>query len=143
MVDIARGATIYLDTNALIYMTEGSAAFKQSLEEFFKQAIAATAQFVTSELALTEALVHPIRDNNKVLLEAYNDLFEHFVEARPITRGLLIRAAELRAGARKYRTPDAIHVATAEDAGAQLFVTGDSGIDILLPTHRYLLVEDD
>lgn len=141
MVDIARGATIYLDTNALIYMTEGSAAFKRHLEKFFEQIVDATARLVTSELALTEVLVHPIRDNNRKLLEAYNDLFEHFVDARPITRRMLIRAAELRAGPRKYRTPDAIHIATAEDAGAQLFVTGDSGIEIVLPMRRYLLVE--
>ena len=106
-----------------------------------EQVVDATARLVTSELALTEALVHPIRDNNKKLLEAYNDLFEHFVDARPITRRMLIRAAELRAGPRKYRTPDAIHIATAEDAGAQLFVTGDSGIEIALPMRRYLLVE--
>ena len=141
MVDIARGATIYLDTNALIYMTEGSAAFKRHLEKFFEQIVDATARLVTSELALTEVLVHPIRDNNRKLLEAYNDLFEHFVNARPITRRMLIRAAELRAGPRKYRTPDAIHIATAEDAGAQLFVTGDSGIEIVLPMRRYLLAE--
>lgn len=141
MVDIARGATIYLDTNALIYMTEGSAAFKRHLEKFFEQIVDATARLVTSELALTEVLVHPIRDNNRKLLEAYNDLFEHFVDARPITRRMLIRAAELRAGPRKYRTPDAIHIATAEDVGAQLFVTGDSGIEIVLPMRRYLLVE--
>ncbi len=141
MVDIARGATIYLDTNALIYMTEGSAAFKRHLEKFFEQIVDATARLVTSELALTEVLVHPIRDNNRKLLEAYNDLFEHFVNARPITRRMLIRAAELRAGPRKYRTPDAIHIATAVDAGAQLFVTGDSGIEIVLPMRRYLLVE--
>lgn len=141
MVDVARGATIYLDTNALIYMAEGSAAFKRRLEKFFEQAVDAAARLVTSELALTEALVHPIRDNNKKLLEAYNDLFEHFVDARPITRRMLIRAAELRAGPRKYRTPDAIHIATAEDAGAQLFATGDSGIEIVLPMRRYLLLE--
>lgn len=143
MVDIARGAAIYLDTNALIYMTEGSEAFKRRLEGFFEQAVSAAAQLITSELALTEALVHPIRDNNKKLLEAYNDLFEHFVDARPVTRRILIRAAELRAATRKYRTPDAIHIATAEDVRAQLFVTGDSGIDIVLPMRRYLLVESD
>jgi predicted nucleic acid-binding protein len=142
MVDIARGAKVYLDTNALIYMTEGSVAFKKSLEGFFEKAIAVDARFVTSELALTEALVHPIRDKNEPLLSAYNDLFKHFVEALPITRVILIRAAELRAGAVKYRTPDAIHVATAEDAGVQVFVTGDSGIEILPPMSRYLLSEN-
>ena len=140
MVDIARGAAIYLDTNALIYMTEGSAAFKRRLEKFFEQVVDAAARLVTSELALTETLVHPIRDNNKKLLEAYSDLFEHFVDARPIPRRMLIRAAELRAGSRKYRTPDAIHIATAKDVGAQLFVTCDSGIEIVLPMWRYLLV---
>jgi predicted nucleic acid-binding protein len=139
VVDIARGATVYLDTNALIYLTEGSVAFKKSLEGFFQKAIAADARFITSELALTELLVHPIRDDNKPLLTAYNDLFEHFVEAVPITRAILVRAAELRAGSNKYRTPDAIHVATAEQANARVFVTGDDEIDIASPMVVHLL----
>jgi predicted nucleic acid-binding protein len=143
MVDVSRGASVYLDTNALIYMTEGSAAFRKSLEFFFKKAIAAEAQFVTSELALTEVLVHPIRDKNESLLVAYNDLFERFVKALPINRAILVRAAELRAQTLKFRTPDAIHVATAEQAGVQFFVTGDDGIDIPRPIIRYLLSETD
>jgi predicted nucleic acid-binding protein len=134
MVDVSRGASVYLDTNALIYMTEGSAAFRKSLEFFFKKAIAAEAQFVTSELALTEVLVHPIRDKNESLLVAYNDLFERFVKALPINRAILVRAAELRAQTLKFRTPD---------AGVQFFVSGDDGIDIPRPIIRYLLSETD
>ena len=143
MVDIARGAAVYLDTNALIYMTEGSAAFKKSFEVFFKKAIAAEARFVTSELTLTEMLVHPIREKNESLLVAYNDLFEHFVNAPPIDRAILIRAAELRAQTLRLRTPDAIHVATAEQAGVQFFVTGDDRIEIPPPIILYLLSDTD
>lgn len=143
MVDIARGATVYLDTNVLIYMTEGAAAFKKSLEVFFKKAIAAEAQFVTSELAFMEVLVRPIRDKNESLLVAYNDLFERFVKALPINRAILIRAAELRAEKLKFRTPDAIHVATAEQAGAQFFATGDDGIEVPPPIILYLFSDRD
>ena len=139
MVDIARGATVYLDTNALIYLTEGTAAFKKSIEEFFKKAAAVDAQLITSELAITEVLVHPIRDSNEALLSAYNELFERFVRALPINRAILVRAAELRAHLSKYRTPDAVHVATAEQAEAQFFVTGDDRIDVPAPMTLYLL----
>lgn len=139
MVNIVRGATMYLDTNVLIYMTEGSVAFKKSLEVIFTQAIAANARFVTSELAITEVLVHPLRGNNQSLLTAYNDLFENFVDALPISRAILVRAAELRAASLKYRTPDAIHVATAEHVGATIFITGDVGIDIPSTMIRHLL----
>ena len=43
MVMIETGATVYLDTNALIYMTEGSAAFKASIEGFVQSASSAQA----------------------------------------------------------------------------------------------------
>lgn len=104
MVDISRGATVYLDTNVLIYMTEGAAAFKKSLEVFFKKAIAAEAQFVTSELAFMEVLVRPIRDKNESLLVAYNDLFERFVKALPINRAILNSCRGV--ACRKVEVPD-------------------------------------
>jgi predicted nucleic acid-binding protein len=141
MVEIAAGVTVYLDTNALIYITEGSPGFKASIEAFLRKALTANARLVTSELAITEVLVVPIREKNKKLLAAYNELFEAFVEAFPIERSILIRAAELRATTAKLRTPDAIHLATAEHQNAALFVTGDALIPVASPMVRHLLTD--
>lgn len=141
MVTIEAGATVYLDTNALIYITEGSAAFKASIEGFVRSAIAAHARFVTSELAITEVLVGPLRDQNQGLMDAYDELFESFVRAVPVDRAILVRAAQLRAATVRLRTPDAIHLASAELLGAALFVTGDAGIAVSPPMVRHLLRE--
>lgn len=141
MVSIATGATVYLDTNALIYITEGSVAFKASIEAFLQSAVAANARLVTSELAMTEVLVIPIRDQDQGLLAAYSELFESFVQAAPVERAILVRAAQLRADTPRLRTPDAIHLATAEHLKAAIFVTGDTGIPVSPPMVRQLLTE--
>lgn len=141
MVKLEPEATVYLDTNALIYLTEGSAAFKTSLQEILQAALAAKARLVTCELAITEVLVAPLRQQNAVLIAAYNELFESFVEAVPIEREMLIRAAQLRAATPRLRTPDAIHLAAAQSLEAVVFVTGDADIVVNPPMQRYLLEE--
>ena len=142
MVTIAAGASVYLDTNALIYITEGSAAFKASMEGLLREALAVKATLVTSELALTEVLVAPMRDRNRALLDAYSELFDAFVKAVPVERAILMRAAQLRADTIRLRTPDAIHLATAQFVGAALFVTGDARISVSSPMVRRLLRPD-
>lgn len=139
MVTIANSASVYLDANSLIYITEGTAAFKKSIGAFLRTALAANARLVTSELAITEVLVHPLRENSQRLIDAYNELFDQFVQAVPIDRSILVRAAELRAAASKLRTPDAIHIATAESLQAQVFVTGDRGIAVSPPMVRHII----
>lgn len=68
---------------------------------------------------------------------AYNELFDAFVEPIPISRSMLVRAAELRATVRTLRTPDAIRLATAEHLGARWYVTGDADIpDMATMTKR-------
>ena len=44
----------------------------------------------------------------------------------PITQSILREAARLRATT-KLKTPDAIHAATASEAGCVLFITNDAG----------------
>ena len=139
MVAIVAGATVYLDTNALIYITEGAVAFKASIEAVLREALAAKASLVTSELAFTEVLVAPMRDQNSALLDAYSELFDSFVRAVPLERSMLVRAAQLRANMVRLRTPDAIHLATAEHVGAAMFVTGDVSIPVLAPMVKRLL----
>jgi predicted nucleic acid-binding protein len=128
MGPVKRNAVVYLDTNVLIYMTEGEAAQRAVLRQRFKEYAAAQARLITSDLAFTEVLVRPIRDDNQELLRAYERLMTQFVEPQPIAREVLYLAAKLRAETPNQRTPDAIHVATAILAGAHIFVTGDKGI---------------
>lgn len=141
MVTIAQGATIYLDTNALIYLTEAVPQFKARLDRVLRGTQTARAGLATSELAITEVLVGPLRARNQLLIAAYDEMFDAFVEAIPVERSMLIRAAQLRASSPQLRSPDAIHLATAEQLGAQAIVTGDAALAVSPPMERYLLTK--
>lgn len=125
---VRAGATVYLDTNPLIYLTEGNPAFKASIEKLFVAFEAAQARFITSELALTETLVRPLRNGDTELVAIYERLFDTLVQPLPVSREVLIFAAQLRAQTPSLKTPDAIHLATATLAKADAFVSSDSGI---------------
>jgi predicted nucleic acid-binding protein len=131
---VTQGVCVYLDSNILIRMTEGLASDRKTIQAALAAYVAADAQFITSDLAFTEVLVHPIRHKNQVLIEDYNRLLKNWVQPKPVSREVLILAAELRAHRPSQRTPDAIHVATAILENAQVFVTGDRGIKNLPAT---------
>ncbi|MDY6783451.1 MAG: PIN domain-containing protein [Cyanobacteriota bacterium] len=82
-------------------------------------------RIISSELTLMEALVLPLRNRNRLLIDTYEQLFAR-VELVPISQTLLKRAAQLRATTR-LKTPDAIHAATAQSSGCTLFLTNDRG----------------
>lgn len=133
MEQVKRGAVVYLDANVLIYLTEGTEDQRRSLHGRFARFEASAANFITSELAFTEVLVHPIRENNIELLHAYERLMCELVAAQPISREVLYLAAKLRAQTPSQRTPDAIHVATSILSGADIFLTGDMRIKNVPP----------
>jgi predicted nucleic acid-binding protein len=136
---IKRFSTVYLDTNAIIYLTEGNPNFKASIESLFVELEKSGARLITSELTYTEVLVSPFKTDDVALASAYERLLDTLVEPIPLGRQEMFMAARLRANTPKLRTPDALHLATAILANADLFVTGDAGIDIPAPMKKYCL----
>lgn len=136
---IKPAATVYLDTNAIIYLTEGNPNFKASIEGFFVEIEKTGARLITSELTYTEVMVIPFRIGDAMLATAYERLLDTLIEPLPLGRQELFMAARLRANTRKLRTPDALHLATAIVANADIFVTGDGGIDVPAPMQKYIL----
>ena len=123
------GQRVYLDANIVIFVVEepipltaGQFALFTAMEEGLVRA-------VTSELSLTECLVHPLTINDIGLTSTYEKLLssEAGVELVPVSREILIRAAHVRAR-HKLKTPDAIHVASAMSSGATVFLTADGRI---------------
>lgn len=72
--------------------------------------------------------MRPLRDGNNALLQEYDAIFDadEFVVV-DVTAAVLDRATELRAHHRS-KTPDAIQLASAIEAGADAFLTGDVGL---------------
>jgi predicted nucleic acid-binding protein len=122
------GGRAYVDSNILIYAIEGEAPLKALAASALEQLIREGRSLVTSELTVGECLAGALRHDRK-LAEAYLDLFEraNLLETADVTRPLVRRAAEL--GARfNMKLLDALHVATAEANGCEVFLTNDRGI---------------
>ena len=130
---------IYLDANVLIYLTEFDRDKTGALRALIGGYESAQAEFITSDLAYTEVLVRPIRAQHFDLIQAYERLLTVFVKPLPVSRDVLCLAAKLRAATPAQKTPNAIHVATAILAKAEVFVTGDRGIENV-PTDMRLVV---
>jgi len=83
---------------------------------------------ITSELAILECLVGPLKKGDQLLVQAYSQIFNSAdLRLVPLGRQILWNAAKLRADIPVLRTADAIHAATAFLSGCGAFLTNDVG----------------
>jgi predicted nucleic acid-binding protein len=109
-----------------VYAVEGYPRFAQELRELFRAIDKGQLSAVTSELTLAEVLVKPLADHNDDLCRLYETTLwtSRGLSVLPVTRAILRGAAQLRAST-NVRLPDAIHLATANAAGCDSFLTND------------------
>jgi predicted nucleic acid-binding protein len=116
-----------LDTSVWIYHFEGSAAYGRIADAVLEAISGGRVAAVASELVLLELLVAPLKKRAQDIADEIEMVLMHFphLQLAPVTRGVLVRAAEIRA---RYGlgAPDAIMVATAVESGATLAVTNDA-----------------
>ena len=117
---------VYLDSSALIYSVERHEPYFGLLAPMWQQAGRGHLLLLSSELALTEVLVRPIREGNEVLISRYREMFASAdVRLVPASRQSWEDAARLRAD-HGLRTPDALHAATALQERCDIFITNDA-----------------
>lgn len=118
--------TVYVDTAAVIYSIEQIVPYAGVLQPLWEAAAAGTFGVVTSELALLEVLVKPIREGKQQLEQRYRQFLTGTGEVHllPIDRAVIDTAARVRAD-HALKTPDALHAAGALAVGCALFVTND------------------
>jgi predicted nucleic acid-binding protein len=109
---------IYLDSTTIIYSLEGVPAVRDIVVRYIEWAEqSAGGAVITSQLARLECRVKPLRDRASSTLALVDAFF-----ARPgiilvdVSTAILERAALLRAE-HGFKTPDAIHLATASSVG--------------------------
>lgn len=119
----------YLDASAIIYFIEGAAAVRAQLTTSIANAENDPAgRIITSRLARLECRVKPLRAADVALLATYDAFFTRArLDVVDVTATVLDRATDLRARY-GFKTPDAIHIASAIEAGADGFLTGDAGL---------------
>jgi predicted nucleic acid-binding protein len=117
---------LYLDANPIIYSIEGVPDFRLEALAWIERAEADGGVVLTSRLSRLECRVKPLRDDNAELLERFDGFFDRpIVDFVEISADVIEHATRLRA-AHNFKAPDAIHLASALIAKADVFLTGGS-----------------
>jgi predicted nucleic acid-binding protein len=120
---------LYLDANAIIYSVEGLPGFRAGVSRWIEQAEAAAALLITSRLSLLECRVGPLRQGDQGALARYDAFFSgDNLAVFDISSDVIDRATDMRVRY-GFRSPDAIHLATAILLDADVFLTGDGRLD--------------
>jgi len=126
LLDRIGAGPVALDTCVFIYFMEASRDHLPALDQLFQKIDAGALPAVTSSLTLLETLVVPYRMGDSDLAERYERLLTRSrgLTCEPIGNSILQAAAMIRARS-GVRTPDAVQLATAIQAGCTSFVTND------------------
>jgi predicted nucleic acid-binding protein len=118
---------IGLDTVPLIYLFERHPVHFAQVEPVIAAIDDGTLHGVASSLALLETLVGPIQSGDAALADKYRRAltFAPNLELVPVDARVAELAATIRAQHR-FKTPDAIHLATAVLGRADVFLTNDA-----------------
>lgn len=128
--DIPEGSLVALDTVVWIYEVEANPVFGPVVHPFFRDRLSAGLNRAGSSLlTLGELLVQPLAMGRNDLADRYRGYLTTNPDftAWDVTRSIIERAAALRA---KYGTKmlDSLHLASALENGAALFVSNDAGL---------------
>jgi len=128
-MDVLGDRDVAVDAGPLIYWFENHDTWAPVLEPLFTAAERTERPLAASELVLLEVLTGPLGAGDRVLAARLENALRHgpWLDLLPISRSVLVRAAELRARYR-VKTPDALHLATALLRGCGAFVTNDRRI---------------
>src|SRR5215470_5410294 len=131
-----------IETAPFIYFVERHPTYVDRMRAIIRLVDEGTVSAVSSTVTLTEVLTQRIKQGNKTIEQAYRDILLKSRNFRlaPISAPTAERAAQLRA---RYnlKTPDALQVAAAIDAGCDAFLTNDLGLRRV--TELQVLVLDD
>jgi predicted nucleic acid-binding protein len=120
-------ASLYLDSNILIYLVEGHAHLSELVLAAFHEVETQGVALYTSEITLTECLNGAYRAGLEGLAQTYLDLLgtDDFITLLQVNSDVCVEAARLGAEHR-LKTIDAIHLASATLAGCQALLSNDS-----------------
>jgi len=129
LIDDLEGGPVALDTAVFIYFIEEHPFYLPLVEPLFVALDEERLTGVTSTVTLLETLVIPVRAGNLSLAEHYETLltFSRGLRMLDLDRSLIRLAARVRA-LEGLKTPDALQVAAALQAGCTTFVTNDRKI---------------
>jgi len=120
---------LYLDANSIIYLVEVVNPFHTTVAaRLLPYRTDPESRIVTSRLSRLECRIQPLRNSDTRLLAEYAAFFslERLIISE-VTANIIEQATDLRVRY-NFKTPDAIHLATAIEEKADLFLTGDRAL---------------
>jgi predicted nucleic acid-binding protein len=131
---------IFWDSNLFIYLLEDHPEFSQAVADLRQKMLERGDQLLTSALTLGEVLVKPSALGDLELCRVYEDMLGKAAMVLPFDAKAARKYAAIR-NDRSVKAPDAIQLACAGEAGADLFVTNDrrlqgkrvEGIQFIVP----------
>ena len=115
-----------IDTAVFSYAVERNPIYVDRVREVFRRIEAEVIAGYSSVITITEALTHPKRTRDMILEQGYRAILlgSHNFQLLDTNAAIADSAADLRA---RYnlRTPDALQIATALQAGCEAFLTND------------------
>jgi uncharacterized protein len=116
---------IYADAGIIMRLIEGAATVRKPIETRLQELRSQSPLLLTSRLSRLECRCKALRNKHERLLQLYDAFFAGpEVMIVEIGAAVIERATELRASI-GFKTPDAIHAATAILAGVSEFWTTD------------------
>jgi uncharacterized protein len=112
---------IYLGSCMVIYLVEKHPIYYTPLDNLFRQNL--SEGFVISPLVILECLVYPFKQNDAVLQERFEQFFQT-VTVLSLDEEVF-RKAGLQRAKFSTKTPDALHLATAEHYDCTQLWTND------------------
>jgi predicted nucleic acid-binding protein len=116
---------VFLDANILIYHMEGHPVLGARTSARLAALHAAGDRIVVSELIRLECRVGPLKRGDASLLARYDTFFAlSDIQVTPLSGKVCDQAAAIRASY-GFRTPDALNLAAAVEAGCGIFLSHD------------------
>ncbi len=117
---------VYCDTVILIYFLDNKGSDHVRAANRIAALRASGDLIAVSDLSRLESRVGPLRRGDAAILTAFDQFFAQTdVQIVGITKTVFDRATNIRA-THNFKTPDAIHLAAAVEAGCGLFLTNDA-----------------
>lgn len=140
-VEDLHGQIVGLDTAPLIYYLEEHPLYLPLVDPFFEALAQGELRAVTSTVTLIEVLTQPLRLGKAALAAQYRSLLlnNRAIAMRAVSIAVADEAARLRA-IYLLRTPDAVQLAVAIEAGASAFLTNDARL-ASIPDMRVVVLD--
>lgn len=116
---------IFWDTNLFIYLFEDKGGRSEQVAALRQRMIEREDELLTSALTLGEILVRPREMDNDELAQIYELGISTAATVLPFDSHAALKFAEIRQD-RSIKAPDAIQLACASVARADLFITNDN-----------------